>query len=53
MSFTKYSSYLDFQKTAKEQLAMIINECPYESCLLIGDLNLRKENLDEFIKNES
>ena len=52
-SFTKYSSYLNFQETAKKQLTTIINECPYESCLLIGDLNLKKENLDEFINNES
>lgn len=52
-SFTETTSYLDFQKTAKEQLATIINECPYESCLLIGDLNLKKEQLDEFINNES
>lgn len=51
-SFTKTSSYLDFQKTAKEQLTTIINNCPYESCLLVGDLNLKKENLDEFINNE-
>ena len=52
-SFTKTSSYLDFQKTTKEQLTTIINNCPYESCLLVGDLNLKKENLDEFINNES
>lgn len=52
-SFTKTSSYLDFQKTAKEQLTTIINECPFESCLLVGDLNLKKEILDEFINNES
>lgn len=52
-SFTKRSYYLDFQKTTKEQLTTIINNCPYETCLLIGDLNLKKENLDEFINNES
>ena len=44
---------MDFQKTTKEQLTTIINNCPYETCLLIGDLNLKKENLDEFINNES
>ena len=52
-SFTKTSSYLDFQQTAKEQLTTIINNCPFESCLLVGDLNLDKESLDEFVKNES
>ena len=52
-SFTNYSSYLDFHATAKEQLNAIINECPFESCLIVGDLNLTREQLEEFMKNES
>jgi exonuclease III len=52
-SFTNYSSYLDFHVTTKEQLNTIINECPFESCLIVGDLNLTRDQLDEFVKNES
>lgn len=52
-SFTNYSSYLDFHTTAKEQLNTIINECPFESCLIVGDLNLTRDQLEDFVKNDS
>lgn len=52
-SFREYSSYLDYHEIAKEQLSIIINECPYEWCLLTGDLNLQKDQLTNFIRNES
>lgn len=52
-SFAKHSSYLDCHEIAKKQLSKIISDCPYEWCLLIGDLNLQQDQLSEFIKNES
>lgn len=47
-----FGSYLNYYLTAKDQLNTIINDCPYESCLLVGDLNLTQNQLEDFIKNE-
>lgn len=50
-SFTYISSFLDFSKRAETQLDSIIKNCPYESSLLVGDMNMNKKQMDAFIEN--
>ena len=51
-SLTNISGYLDFSKTAKNQLQYIIDECPFNNCILAGDINLTKSQMDRFIKDQ-
>jgi len=51
-SLVEFNKRLDYQDAAKQQLRTIISECPYESCILVGDLNITREQMDDFIKNE-
>lgn len=50
-SFTHVHSILDFSSGAKRQLETIVNQCPYEHCILVGDMNLTPAQLGTLIES--
>ena len=50
-SFTHVHSILDFSSGAKQQLETIVNQCPYNHCILVGDMNLTSAQIETLIES--